>query len=451
MHVVTAAAEVNPLKNPNVKEGTVSGTFRAAVTALRARPVSICEKGFGAVTPVTAADLAGRRPSLFGGGFITPVMVLRETALSQNIQGLAAFCASAGVDLAPHGKTTMAPQLFARQFAAGAWAMTAATTGHMQIYRSFGVPRILLANELTDPAGIAWLAGEMAADPDFDCYVYVDSAAGIRLLDETLQASGATRPLPVLVELGQPGGRTGCRSAEEAVALAKTAAATGSLRLAGTAGYEGTIGHDCAPGTLGAVTTFCQDLRRLGELLTGLVSGPDPLIVSAGGSAYFDIVAAELTKPAAGGGPRPRVVLRSGAYISHDHGLYSTLVPSAGGPRRGPQLLPAFELWASVLSRPEPGLALLNAGRRDVAFDSGYPIPLQTRGADGQLTPAAGMTVTELNDQHAYLQVPAEAGLAPGDLVCMGISHPCTTFDKWRVIPVVDDGYRVIDAIHTFF
>lgn len=429
----------------------MSAIFRAAVTALRARPISFCEKGFGTVAPVTAADLAGRRPSLFGGGFTTPVMVLRNTALSQNIQGLAAFCASAGVDLAPHGKTTMAPQLFARQLAAGAWGITAATAGHMQIYRSFGVPRILLANELTDPAAIAWLAGEMAADPDFDCYVYVDSTAGIHLLDETLQASGATRPLPVLVELGQPGGRTGCRTIEEAVALAKTAAATGSLKLAGAAGYEGSIGHDCAPGTLSAITAFCQDLHKLGGLLTGLAPGPEPLIVSAGGSAYFDIVAAELTRPPAGGGRPPRVVLRSGAYISHDHGLYASLVPGGSEQRQGPHLIPAFELWASVLSRPEPGLALLNAGRRDVAFDSGNPIALHARDRAGRLTPAAGMTVTQLNDQHAYLTVPAESTLAPGDLVCLGISHPCTTFDKWRVIPVTDDDHRVIDAIHTFF
>jgi D-serine deaminase-like pyridoxal phosphate-dependent protein len=430
---------------------TLDARFRAAVGALRARPIGICEKGFGAITPVTAADLAGRRPSLFGGGFITPVMVLRETALSQNVQGLAAFCAAAGVDLAPHGKTTMAPQLFSRQLAAGAWAMTAATAGHMQTYRSFGVPRILLANELTDPAGIAWLAAEMAADPGFGCYVYVDSAAGIRLLDETLRASGATRPLPVLVELGQPGGRTGCRSIEEAVTVAKTAAAADSLQLAGAAGYEGSIGHDCAPGTLDAIAAFCQDLRKLGGLLAGLAPGQEPLILSAGGSAYFDIVAAELTKPAAGGGPRLRAVLRSGAYISHDHGMYATLAPGVEGPRQGPQLRPAFELWASVLSRPEPGLALLNAGRRDVAFDQGYPIPLQVRSREGQLAPASGMTVTELSDQHAYLSVPADSGLAPGDLVCMGISHPCTTFDKWRVIPVVDDSHRVIDAIHTFF
>ena len=65
--------------------------------------------------------------------------------------------------------------------------------------------------------------------------------------------------------------------------------------------------------------------------------------------------------------------------------------------------------------------------------------------------PAGRLRVTRLDDQHAYLSVPAESLLAPGDLLCLGISHPCTTMDKWRVIPVTDEQYQVIDAVHTFF
>ena len=164
------------------------GRLDAALAGLRERPITGCDKGFGGSAPVTAAELAARRPSLFGGAFTMPVLVLRESALRQNIDAMAAYCAAAGVDLAPHGKTPMAPQLMARQLAAGAWAVTAATAGHMRVYRSFGIPRILLANELTDRAGLAWLAAEMAADPDFDCYVYADSIDGVRLLDTELSA-----------------------------------------------------------------------------------------------------------------------------------------------------------------------------------------------------------------------------------------------------------------------
>jgi D-serine deaminase-like pyridoxal phosphate-dependent protein len=432
------------------------GRLEAAVAALRQRSISACDKGFGCIAPVTAADLGARRPGLFGGAFTMPLLVLRETALRQNIEEMARYCAAAGVDLAPHGKTTMAPQLFARQLSAGAWAMTAATAGHLQVYRAFGVRRIVLANELTDRAGIAWLGAEMAADPDFDCYVYADSLDGVRLLDEELAAARPGRPLPVLVELGYAGGRTGCRTIQQAVTVGEAVGSAGMLRLAGAAGYEGGIGHDATPATLDAVAAYCRELRQLGELLRGLAPGPDEFILRAGGSSYFDVVAAELA--AAGpGGHRYRVVLRSGAYITHDHGLYAGITPGgpdgSGGPggRPGPALAPAFELWAQVLSRPEPGLALLCAGRRDVAFDAGMPVPLRVRRRGGQQALAQGMRVTRLADQHAYLSLPAGTGLAPGDLVCLGISHPCTTFDKWRVIPVVDDAYRVIDAIHTFF
>jgi D-serine deaminase-like pyridoxal phosphate-dependent protein len=122
-------------------------------------------------------------------------------------------------------------------------------------------------------------------------------------------------------------------------------------------------------------------------------------------------------------------------------------------------LQPAFELWAPVLSRPEPGLAIVGAGRHDVAVDQDLPVPLRVglpgrpdSGAVGTSTGAAGrMHVSALDDQHAYVRIPPDCALAPGELMCLGISHPCTTFDKSRVIPVVDEDYRVVDAIHTFF
>ena len=421
--------------------------LEAAIAELRDRPITGTDKGFGVPAPgatVSAASLGAARPSLFGPGFTMPVLVLREPAVARNIGAMAAYCAAAGVRFAPHGKTTMAPQLFARQLAAGAWAVTAATVGELQVYRAFGIPRVLLANELTDPAGAAWLAGELAADPGFDCYVYADSLPGVRLLDEAVRQASPARPLPVLVELGYPGGRTGCRDLAAAEEVARAVARAGSLRLAGAAGYEGLIGHDRSPQTVSKITAYCRDLRTLGERLAAGLA-PDELILSAGGSAFFDIVVRELASGRAGQ-PAPEVVLRSGVYIAFDHGLYAGMVPSSAL-----ALEPALELWAHVLSRPEPGLALACAGRRDVAFDAGLPVPLRIRGRDGSLRPVIGMRAVRLDDQHCYLQLPEGTELEPGEAVCFGVSHPCTTFDKWRVIPMVDDDYRVVDAIHTFF
>jgi D-serine deaminase-like pyridoxal phosphate-dependent protein len=345
------------------------------------------------------------------------------------------------VELAPHGKTGMSPELAARQLAAGAWGITVATIGQLRMYRTFGFPRLLLANELVDETGIAWLAGELAADHSFETYCYVDSADGVAILDRVLTAHPAGRRLPVLVEIGL--NRTGCRTDDQALAVAKAAAATSTLTVAGVAGYEGTVSGTGAR-ALEEVAAFC---RRLANLAATLTDGGE-FIVTAGGSVYFDVVARELT---AGGAAEMTVVLRSGGYLFHDHGVYRRATPAARGVAGAPVFRPALELWAQVVSRPEPGLALLSAGRRDVGFDAGLPVPLRARRRDGGEAELAGATVTGLNDQHAYLRLDPGTALAPGDVVGLGISHPCTTLDKWRLIPVLNDQDRVIDTVHTFF
>ncbi|HYB18543.1 MAG TPA: alanine racemase [Streptosporangiaceae bacterium] len=435
--------------------------------ALRERPIEPVEKGFGSLAAggtLSAAALAAARPPLHAAGFTYPLLTLRETALRHNIAAMAGYCARAGVALAPHGKTAMSPELAARQLRHGAWGITVATIGQMQTYRAFGFPRLLLANELVDRAGIAWLAAELAADPGFEAYCYVDSLDGVQILDRALERhrfKGPGRPLPVLVELGHDGGRTGCRTDEQALAVAKAANAAGTLTVAGVAGFEGTIGGDTQAQTIGRVASFCRRLRGMAAALAEAgpaQAGPAGPIVTAGGSAYFDVVTRELAGGHAGhldhvGGTAAwQVVLRSGAYLTYDHGFYGTVSPGGRGAPGAPALRPALELWAQVLSRPEPGLALLGAGRRDAGFDKGLPVPVRVLRSDGgRETSVAGWRITELNDQHAYLRVDPGAALAPGDLVALGISHPCTTLDKWRVLVVVSDQEEVTDAVHAFF
>jgi D-serine dehydratase len=438
---------------------------------LRERPVEPVEKGFGAdAGSPSAASVAAARPLLHRAGFTYPLLILRETALAGNLEAMAAYCARAGVALAPHGKTAMSPELAARQLAHGAWGITVATIGQLRTYRAFGFPRLLLANELVDEAGISWLAAELAADPGFEAYCYVDSPEGVAILDQVLTRRPAGRRLPVLVEIGHVRGRTGCRTDAQALAVARAAAATGTLRLAGVAGYEGSIGAGTPAQTLEEVRSFCRRMRTLadrlrdqlgaGQLGAGrLTDSGEEFIVTAGGSAFFDVVTGELTADGTPTTPSPggdaiTAILRSGAYLAHDHGYYGTVSPVSRGSADAPVFRPALELWAQVLSRPEAGLALLGAGRRDVGFDKGLPVPLRavrrggTRGGGADLTESQ---LTELNDQHAYLRLNPGTELGPGDLVCLGISHPCTTFDKWRVIPVVDDEDRVTDMVHAFF
>jgi D-serine deaminase-like pyridoxal phosphate-dependent protein len=368
----------------------------------------------------TAADYARERPSLFGGGFTWPVLVLRRDAAEANIATMAAWCRRHGFDFAPHAKTTMAPGLIEAQFKAGAWAMTVATPNQALVLRRLGVPRVLIANEVLDPAALAWLARENAAG--WEAYVQVDSAAAV--------AAAAAVPegfLRVLAELGHAGGRTGARTLDDLAGVARAVTRSPRLELAGVTAYEGQIpGRDAVDAFL---DLFADGAGRLAA--AGLLP-PEP-IVSAGGSAWFDRVAERLSGLPADA----HLVLRSGASVSHDDGFYRERTPFGRVGDEGP-LTAALEIWAQVLSVPEPGLAIAGVGKRDAPFDEGLPVVLS----------APGVTVTRLNDHHAYL---SGTGLAVGDLVRLGISHPCTAFDKWRDIPVVDDQHRVVDILHTYF
>jgi D-serine deaminase-like pyridoxal phosphate-dependent protein len=407
-------------------------------------------KGFPAVDePVPLADVAGRGWTLHD--LPTPVMVLRGSALEHNLALMAEYCHAWGVDIAPHGKTTMAPQLWRRQLAAGAWGITAASVDQARVMRSAGVPRVLLANELVDPVSINWVATQLA-DPGFELLCYVDSDRSVEILDQRLRAGGAERPLPVLVELGFEGGRAGCRSIPEAVHVASLVAMADTLRLAGVSGYEGMICHERSPTCLASIASYLDRLRELTVTLldAGSFAGIDRVILSAGGSSFFDLVVDRLRGPWPGGAD-VHVLLRSGCYLTHDAGFYERVspLPSREGPRG---LRSAIELWAHVLSRPEPELAILGFGKRDVSYDIDMPIPREARKASGATSGLAGdLEILSLNDQHAYGRLRPGVSIDVGDLVGLDISHPCTALDKWRTIPVLDDDDRVVDAIATWF
>ncbi|GAA4773458.1 alanine racemase [Streptomyces sanyensis] len=396
---------------------------------------------------LTVGALAAQRRNLFTGGFTTPVLALSAEALEHNLALLETYAEEHGLAFAPHGKTSMAPQLFARQLERGAWGITAAVPHQVRVYRAYGVRRIFLANEVVDAAALAWIAGELDRDPELRLICYVDSVRGVALMDEAL--AGATRPLEVVVELGAgEGARTGVRTAAEARAVAEAAAAARSLRLVGVAGYEGEVPR--ADG--GRVRAWLRALVALAAELdaAGLLSDTGEIVVSAGGSAWFDAVAEVFAELPPLSSPVLKL-LRSGAYVSHDDGHYRRLTPFNRVSGEG-ALQPAFRLWAQVLSRPTADQAFVNAGKRDAAYDLDLPQVQVVRDArTGELRPAEGITLTGLSDQHGWLRTGPGARLEVGDWVGLGLSHPCTVFDKWQLIPVVERDGTVADFVRTFF
>ncbi|MFF3344313.1 alanine racemase [Streptomyces sp. NPDC002779] len=394
---------------------------------------------------LTVGELAAERRNLFTDGFATPVLALSAERLAHNLRLMETYAERHGLAFAPHGKTSMAPQLFRRQVEHGAWGITLAVPHQVWVAREFGIRRVFLANELVDAAALRRLAAELAADPEFRFVCYVDSVRGVELMNAALK--GAARPVDVVVELAAgEGARTGVRTEAECAAVADAVAAARALRLVGVAGYEGEVPRatpERVHAWLRRLVALAEDFDRAGRF-----ADTDEIVVSAGGSAWFDAVAdvfariPELSLPVL-------KLLRSGAYVSHDDGHYRKLTPFNRVPAEG-ALEPAFRLWTQVVSRPSAEQAFVNAGKRDAAYDIDLPLAQVVR-RDGVERPAAGIEVTALSDQHAWLRTAPEADLEVGDWVGLGLSHPCTSFDKWPLIPVAEADGTVVDYIRTFF
>ena len=409
-------------------------------------------KGFGpGLQGLDTAAIAVGRPSLFGGGFTSPVAVLKESALSANIETMARFFRDREVAHAPHGKTTLAPAIAQRQVATGAWGITTSSVREVRLYYQHGLRRFFLANQVLDPDELRWLADTLRRDPEFTVSCYVDSVDTVRIAAVALAGSPiGTPPLPVVLEVGAAGGRAGVRDRAAAIAVARAAAAEPAIRLIGVAGYEGILDDDAPPRPDGPVTTFLRELCMVLDALLAeqVVDTSGPVLLSAGGSVYLDVAADILTahRPA---GADVTVLLRSGAYVTHDEGIYLEASPLSARRDVPNPLRPAFELWSRIISVPEPGLAIADFGRRDAPHDSGLPVPREIR-RDGRSIPlAAESRIEGINDQHAYVRADGVEA-AVGDWLRCGISHPCTAFDRWRLIPIVDDDYAVVDVIEVF-
>jgi D-serine deaminase-like pyridoxal phosphate-dependent protein len=413
---------------------------------LTARDKGLPERAIGQTVGAFLAD----RPRL--GEFWTPLVVLDDEAMRSNVATMAAWCRERGLEIMPHGKTTMAPTLWRRQLDAGALGITLATMGQVRTARSLGLDAIMLANAVVDEGALRYLAGELV-DPGFRFVCWADSPATVEAMERGLRRARPPRPVDVCVELGAAGGRTGARTVADGIVVAERIAASDVLRLAGVAGYEGCLGHDRSSAVLAAVRAYLASMIELHRAVTHLYDGGE-VYVTAGGSAYFDLVAEAFA--AGAGRERTRFTLRSGAYIVHDDGFYRQISPfdeAAAGPDT-PRFRVAMRGLARVVSQPEPGLALLDGGKRDFPFDEGLPIPrLCAADLAGPWRALSGAEVSALNDQHSFLRVADAAGTPVGSVVALGLSHPCTTFDKWRVLPVVESAASdvVIDLVRTYF
>ena len=378
-----------------------------------------------------------------------PALVIHRDALEHNIAWMQDFVTRSGAVLAPHGKTSMAPALFRRQLEQGAWGLTLATAVQTCTAYAGGVRRVLMANQLVGRANMALIV-DLQADPSFEFYCMVDHPDNVAALGAFFAERG--QRLNVMIEYGVVGGRCGCRTEDEVLALAQAIKAQPALALCGIEGYEGVIHGEHA---VSGIRAFAASLVRLAlQMQREGAFAIDKPIITASGSAWYDLIAEGFEAEAASG--RFLSVLRPGSYVVHDHGIYKEaqccVLDRRSDLHEG--LRPALEVWAHVQSLPEPGFAVIALGKRDVAYDAGLPMPLK-RYREGVL-PAVGddvsaCQVTSVMDQHAFMTVAPGTELRVGDIISFGTSHPCLTFDKWRTGCVVDEQFNVVEAIDITF
>lgn len=425
---------------------------------LLSEEVDATYKGFPSdAAPMSLADIGKQSWNILKGDVPFPSAVILDSAMNNNAKIMQDFLRRTGVSFAPHGKTTMSPQLFKQQMKDGAWGITVATYQQFYIAWQSGIRNIILANQLIDPAAKRSVLSILKQDPDLNFYCLIDSVEGCEELQQTALQLQLTKPIKVLLELGFNAGRSGFRNIVSAFEAAKKIFKMPQVQLTGIECYEGII----------TTKDIEHDVLQIKNLLTNVIQiakqcdenhffSGDEILLTAGGSSYFDVVIEEFTKVSLS---QPvRIVIRSGCYLTHDSKFYNSLFSqlvqrSLRNWRQENIFIPALEVWSVVQSRPEANLAILSFGKRDASYDLDLPIPQKWFSPQRHHYPELikNWRILKLNDQHAYLQLSEHDTLAIGDLVACGVSHPCTTFDKWKLMYVVDDHYSIVNAIKTYF
>jgi D-serine dehydratase len=438
-----------PEKPAALKTMTNIQPHKPLVDLAPAGTIGPLNKGLGAIDPVDEHSQRKLDWNLLREDLSLPSAVLYQSKMLHNLEWMRQFVAAYGLQLAPHGKTTMAPRLFQMQIEAGAWGITLATAHQVKVAYAHGIRRVLMANQLVGKANMAIISA-LLPNPAFEFYCLVDSHEQVHQLGRFFAAQ--SQRLNVLVELGVDGGRAGIRNEEQLQALLTALLEwKDSIALCGVEVYEGVLDNE------NEIRSFLKHVVETTGRIAALGRfDRSPIMLSGAGSAWYDIVA-EAFSSASFAFP-VELILRPGCYLTHDVGAYRTaqariLSSNPVAQKMNSGLVPALHVWAYVQSIPEPGKAIIAMGKRDAAFDSGLPVPaLHFRpGGENPNQCPKHWALTKMMDQHAFLQISAGDDIQIGDMIAFDICHPCLTFDKWRALPILDDHYQVADVVQTFF
>ncbi|OLP55591.1 amino acid deaminase [Rhizobium rhizosphaerae] len=410
--------------------------------------------------PLRLGAIGAQNWAPYDGRMALPLLSLDEAAFARNVETMMAYVRDKEVEIAPHAKTPMVPALAEVLVKAGAWGTTVADIRQAGVLLRSGQRRLILANEIGGLSAARRLAALLAGFADAELHIFVDSVEAVEALHQAWSERGDLPPLGLLIELGA--GRAGARTIEAGLRILERilAVETAQFRLTGVAAYEGAAATADALETAQRIDALMQLTGDFLAQLRARIGKVRALILTAGGSVFFDRVIAGLGAAVAAD-PNCRLILRSGAIFFHDHGVYErgmAALDARGGfvidgavRAASAAFQPALKVWAEVLSRPEPDLAICGMGLRDVANDQGLPRPLSLYREGQKVANLDGCAVLRLNDQHVFLRLDPASLVNVGDIIVFGISHPCTCLDRHAILYGLDPEQRVSGAYLTCF
>ena len=342
----------------------------------------------------------------------TPVLLLHMDAVERNIAKMAAFFKDKPCKLRPHIKTHKLPLIAHRQIEAGAIGITCAKLGEAKIFLEAGIRNVLIGNEIVGKEKIERLV-HLAGYGDLICSV--DNLDNAREISEAAGRVG--RRMSVLVDINVGLNRCGVQPGKPALELVQKVTQLKHLTFRGIMGYEGGLFINDLEGKKKKCMECNQKLVETKDLIEK--NGFRVEIVTAGGSNTFNLT-----------GFYPRITdIQVGSYVTMD----------AHNKFYGLDFEQAITVMATVISRPEKGRAVTDAGMKSLSTDEGLPI---------SKTP--GIVLSKLNEEHGHLAIEnPDHGLKAGDKIEIIPSHGCTTIPLYdRYVVIRDDHVESVMEIY---
>lgn len=318
----------------------------------------------------------------------TPCLTVDLDVFERNVRSC--FSRLAGVHVRPHLKTAKSPEVARLLLDAGATGVCVAKLGEAEVMLAGGIEDVLITSEIAGPVKVRRLARLVSDWPAARVRIVVDSWDGASAIDETLSGT-----LETLIEVNVGQNRCGV-APKDALALADRIRGLERLRLVGLQGYEGNLQH----------VRDADERRRLCDLSMGRLAaaaeqvragGHDIDVVTTGGTGTAEFCAAHdaVTEVQPG----------SFAFMDADY------LDTGGIPYES-----SLVAIATVISRPAPDRAVIDAGLKTLSDDSG----------PARLVGVPGWSYQHGGDEHGVLTPngePDRLELRVGDRVALIPSH----------------------------